>query len=84
MTLHERLDTRFNLQNALTALALAGGLFAWAMRMEARMSVVEQAQRVQCEIDKRQDMEKDRLQDTLRSDLKDMNAKLDRLIERGK
>ncbi len=81
MTLHERVDTKINLQNLLTAVALSGGLITWGMRMEARLSVVEQVQKVKDEIDKRQDVEKDRMQDLFRSDLKDINGKLDHLIE---
>ncbi|BDU76286.1 hypothetical protein [Mesoterricola sediminis] len=77
-----KLDMSFNLQNFLTAMAIAGGLVAWGMRIESRISVVESTVAAQKEIDKRQDAEKDRSQDQVRADLKEIQAKLDRLIER--
>lgn len=79
-----KVDMSFNLQNFLTAMAIAGGLVAWGMRIESRISVVESSLQTQKEIDKRQDAEKDRSQDQVRADLKEIQAKLDRLIERGR
>lgn len=74
-------DYKINVQNLLTALAMAGGLIAWGMRIESRISVVEVEQRTQKEVDRRQDVERD----TLRTDLHDLgnklDAKLDKLVE---
>lgn len=82
MTLHERFDTRINLQNLLAALAIAGGLVAWAMRMDGRLTALETAQKAQADVDRRQDAERDRTQETVTSQLRRMEDKLDRLVER--
>lgn len=85
MTIPERFDTSINLQNLLSAVVIAGGMIAWGMSMQSRISVVESVQHIQAEIDKRQDNEKDRLQDQLQDQIntqfKSLNDKLDRLIE---
>lgn len=81
MTIPERFDTSINLQNLLSAVVIAGGMIAWGMSMQSRISVVESVQHVQAEIDKRQDNEKDRLQDQINTQFKSLNDKLDRLIE---
>ena len=81
MTNPIKLDTSFNLQNFLSALAIAGGLVTWAMHLESRMSVIEATQKAQSESDKRQDAEKDRLQDQIEVQLQRVEAKLDRLVE---
>ena len=81
MTISERFDTSINLQNLLSAVVIAGGMIAWGMSMQSRISVVESVQHVQAEIDKRQDNEKDRLQDQINTQFKSLNDKLDRLIE---
>ena len=82
MTLHERFDTKINVQNLIAALAFAGGLIAWGMRMDSRVSVLEACQKTQAEVDRRQDVERDRLQDQLQIRLQRMEDKLDRLAER--
>jgi len=81
VTISERFDTSINLQNLLSAVVIAGGMIAWGMSMQSRISVVESVQHVQAEIDKRQDNEKDRLQDQINTQFKSLNDKLDRLIE---
>ena len=71
MTLHERFDTRINVQNLLAAMAIAGGLIAWGIRIDSRVSALEAQGQAQGEI---RQMLNDRLQR--------METKIDRLVER--
>jgi len=73
MTLHDRFDTRINIQNLLSATLIAASLIAWAMHIESRVTALEEAKRAD-----------EHTQDQLYDQLKDVNKKLDRLIERGK
>jgi hypothetical protein len=82
MTLYERLDTRINLQNLLSALAIAGGLIAWAMRIDSRISVLEEAKKSQEIRDTLQDTESNRRQDQILMAVKDLGAKVDRIGSR--
>lgn len=78
-----KLDTSVNLQNLLSALMIAGGLVAWAMRMESRMSAIETHQKAQVDVDKRQDSERSRIEDLVLAQLQRFETKLDRHTERG-
>lgn len=82
MTLHERLDTRVNVQNLLSALVIAGGLVAWGMRIDSRVTALEGNAAAQKSLDDRQDLEANRRQDQANTQFQVLNAKLDRLIER--
>jgi hypothetical protein len=82
MTLYERLDTRINLQNLLSARAIAGGLIAWAMRIDSRISVLEEAKKSQEIRDTLQDTESNRRQDQILMAVKDLGAKVDRIGSR--
>lgn len=82
MTLHERLDTRVNVQNLLSALVIAGGLVAWGMRIDSRVTALEGSAASQKLLDDRQDLEANRRQDQANTQFQVLNAKLDRLIER--
>jgi len=63
-------------------MAIAGGLIAWAMRMDSRVSALEATQKAQIEVDRRQDAEREREQAQTQGYLRSMNDKLDRLVER--
>ena len=78
----DRFDTRLNVQNVITALALAGGLIAWANSVGARITVVETRQQAQTEVTARQNVEKDRAEAELNARLQRMENKIDSLMER--
>jgi len=86
MTLRERFDTTFNVQNLLTAIIIAAGLIAYANHLEGRVSRLEEF-RVDQEsfkhaqelIDRRQDEEANRRQDQILEALKDLGSKVDKI-----
>ena len=79
MTLHERIDTRINLQNLLSALVIAGGLIAFANQLTSRVASLEESRRAQELLDKRQDEEANRRQDQILKALDVLGAKVDRI-----
>jgi outer membrane murein-binding lipoprotein Lpp len=82
VTLHERLDTRINLQNLLSAIVIAGGLIAWANSMSSRVTALEEFKRSQEALDRRQDEESNRRQDQILKAVQDLGAKVDRISGR--
>ncbi|BDU72382.1 hypothetical protein [Mesoterricola silvestris] len=79
MTLHERLDTKINVQNLLSAVVIAGGLIAWANSMSSRVTALEEFKRSQEALDRRQDEESNRRQDQILAALKELGSKVDRM-----
>ena len=65
------LDKRVNVGHLLTTISLAVMLFVWANRMDSRITVLEVQQ-----------LNQTLVAADIRSQLKDVNNKLDRLIER--
>lgn len=74
-----RLERSINVGHILTTLALAGAVFGYAVKMDQRLTVLETQVTQQRDIDSKQD----RYVSDVRQDLKDINQKLDRLIERA-
>ncbi|MFZ6655946.1 hypothetical protein [Undibacterium sp. TJN19] len=77
-----KFDGTINLGHLLTFLGfIVTGATAW-MTLNTRVIVLEEARTTQHQIDLRQDTAIDNNQKTVREDLKEINQKLDRLIER--
>lgn len=64
------LDKRVNVGHILTTIALAGAMFSWAMTMDSRMTRIEVQQQ-----------QSQRSDDEIKVELRDINMKMDRLIE---
>lgn len=71
--------------SVITALGIGGPLLVWGGKMDARMEAVEtrqeRSERLQAQLDAKQDAERDAFRVIIRGEIKDINAKLDRLIE---
>lgn len=67
----------------LTAIMMAG-FFVWAIAQDRRVTTVEIGVRAANDANIQQDIESRRVQDQTRADLRAINDKLDRLLERGK
>lgn len=77
-----KFDATINLGHVLTFLGfIATGAAVW-QTMDKRVVVLEESRLVQVSTDRRQDAELMDNKKTVREDLKEINAKLDRLIER--
>lgn len=77
-----RFDATINLGHVLTFFGfIATGLGMW-QAMDKRVVVLEESRVVQAATDRRQDAELSDNKKTVREDLKEISAKLDRLIER--
>lgn len=77
-----RFDATINLGHVLTFFGfIATGLGMW-QAMDKRVVVLEESRVVQAATDRRQDAELSDNKRTVREDLKEISAKLDRLIER--
>lgn len=63
MTLPTKVDTTFNLQSFLQALVLAGGVIAWAMSVESRLSSLQSTQSAQARANERLEFKIDKLID---------------------
>lgn len=75
-------DKTINLGHVLTFLGFIISGFAMWQAMDKRVLVLEEARTAQRLIDTRQDTEITENKKTVREDLKEINNKLDRLIER--
>lgn len=78
------LDKRINVGHLLTTVVLAVSLFSWASVLEKRLAVLEEKALQQRINDDRQDVVVHQLSVTIRDELRDMNKKLDRLVEFGR
>ncbi len=77
-----RFDATINLGHVLTFFGfIATGLGMW-QAMDKRVVVLEESRVVQAATDRRQGAELSDNKKTVREDLKEISAKLDRLIER--
>jgi hypothetical protein len=75
-------DATINLGHVLTFLGfIATGVTMW-QAMDKRVTILEETRTLQAVIDRKQDNELTDTKKTVREDLKEINAKLDRLIER--
>lgn len=77
-----KFDATINLGHILTFIGfIATGIAMW-QTMDKRVVVLEEARAFQTSTDKRQDSALDETKKIVREDLKEINSKLDRLIER--
>ena len=71
----------------ITALGIGGPLLVWGGKMDARMAAVELRQerdaQAQTRLDAKQDAERDLFKAEIRSEMKQIGEKLDRLIEKA-
>lgn len=71
----------------ITALGIGGPLLVWGGKMDARMASVELRQerdaQAQTRLDAKQDAERDLFKAEIRSEMKRISEKLDRLIEKA-
>lgn len=69
----------------ITAIGIGGPLLVWGGKMDARMQSVEtrqeRAERGQSALDAKQDAERDQFKVEIRGEMREINQKLDRLIE---
>ena len=84
---HERrqwhFDKSISVGHILTTVTIAVSVFFWAMRMDTRISLLEQSSVRQIEVDRQQDRNLEIQASGTREDLRLINAKLDRIIESG-
>lgn len=78
------LNRGIDLGHILVTIAMLAGFFTWAMVQEKRLTTVENGLTREHEVNLGQDVERLRQRDEIRSDLKAINEKLDRLVERRK
>lgn len=69
----------------ITAVGIGGPLLVWGGKMDARMASVEtrqeRAERWQAALDAKQDSERDQFKVEIRGEMREINQKLDRIIE---
>ena len=70
----------------ITAIGIGAPLLVWGGKMDARMAAVEARQErgevTQRTLDQKQDTERETLKAEIRAEMRDISAKLDKLIER--
>lgn len=75
------MDRSISITHIVTTVTISASVMIWAMKMDTRVSVLEMQAIHQTETDHRQDKDvQDRMQ-LVRDDLRDINHKLDRLVE---
>ena len=77
------LDKRINVGHFLTTLALAFALFSWANAIDRRVVVLEERNVINDRDHKRNEIAIDRLGLLVHEELKQMNTKLDRVVEQN-
>jgi hypothetical protein len=77
-----KFDATINLGHILTFIGFIGTGVAMWQTMDKRVVVLEEARAFQTSTDKRQDSTLDDTKKSVREDLREINNKLDRLIER--
>ncbi|OWY40061.1 hypothetical protein CEK28_04820 [Xenophilus sp. AP218F] len=75
-------EKRINLGDVLTTLALVGTLLGFMLTLDRRLTVVEEKQAQQAVIDRQQDERQREQSNEVKAELKDIGAKLDKLVER--
>jgi hypothetical protein len=71
-----------DLGHILVTVGMLAGFLIWALRQEQRLTTVENGLSREHDVNTAQDVERARQRDEIRSDLKTINEKLDRLVER--
>jgi hypothetical protein len=77
-----RFDATINLGHVLTFIGFIATIAGMWQTVDKRIVVLEEARVVQTGTDKRQDTELADSKKTVREDLKEINSKLDRLLDR--
>lgn len=70
--------------NLLTLVALAAPLMVWAINLDKRISLVESVLVTQQRADDKQEAQALDLKREIRAELATLNAKIDRVLERGR
>jgi len=70
--------------NILLTMLMLAGFFVWSIAQDRRVTTVELGVKAEHEVNLQQDIAAQRMQDQTRADLKAINDKLDRLLERGR
>lgn len=78
------LDKSVSVAHIISTLVIAGSAWMYIANMEKRIALLEQAVQNQKEVDNKQDFERAKAFEILRVDVREVNAKLDRLIERAR
>ncbi|EEG08233.1 hypothetical protein [Pseudogulbenkiania ferrooxidans] len=75
-------EKRINLGDILSSVALVGTLAVFMITLDKRVTVLEEKQTQQVAIDRQQDERVKDLNNEVKGELKDISAKLDKLVER--
>ena len=81
---HWHLEKSVSISHLISTILIIISVITFASKMDTRVTVLEQIVTVQHTIDDKQDQERIRIADELKENLRNINNKLDRLIERGK
>lgn len=76
------LEKTVSISHILTTIAALSTVLVMGSKFDTRLSLVEQLVSSQRSVDSRQDSEASASREIVRQQLRDINAKLDRLIER--
>lgn len=77
-----KFDPTINLGQVLTIIGFVGTGFITYNQIDKRISILEESTKHQMAVDNRQDSEMKESKSIVRDDLRDINNKLDRIIER--
>lgn len=77
------LEKSVSISHIISTLMIAGTVFVYIGRMDTRIALLEQSNNQQASVDQRQDMERNESFREFRENMKLINDKLDRLIERN-
>lgn len=77
------LEKSVSISHIVSTLVIAGTVFAYIGKMDTRIALLEQSNNQQASVDQRQDAERNESFREFRENMKLINDKLDRLIERN-
>lgn len=77
-----RVDKTLSVGHLLTTIVIAGSALVWALRMEGRIVAIEEAVKTQGVTNRQHETSLRDLTTAVREDLRALNGKVDRLIER--
>ena len=81
---HWHLEKSVSVSHIISTVMIVISALIFAIKMDSRVTMLEQAIMTQHSTDDKQDSERLRVATELKTNLKDINDKLDRLIERAK
>lgn len=76
------LEKTVSISHIISTIAIAGSMFVYINKMDTRIALLEQQSHQQAQIDQRQDIAQSDAVREVRENMKAINEKLDRLIER--